>query len=275
MVQEMGMEWRRRLFSDCRSVTDLRYRDWCSSSCLEVRCIFWILFLASWQLSCEARSPFILKLVEIFRGLVAIGECVTFAWIPSHVGVHGSTVVDREARDALDEPVSNCSVPCMYFDPFMAKCILGCLQDSWDQQIHNGLHEVHSLVGGTPCSCGQSWKEQVVLTRCRVGHSRLAHGYLLNNGEQPEGVPCGSGCSLEHVLLDCVDVVDVRQNFYSINSLYDLFTQFWSFWEKFIYMQKCSLVSCVLDAWFYLLMFLLFVYIVWLFCRQVCFVFYF
>jgi hypothetical protein len=130
MVQGMGMEWRRRLFSDCRSVTDLRYRDWCSSSCLEVRCIFWILFLASWQLSCEARSPFILKLVEIFRGLVAIGECVTFAWIPSHVGVHGSTVVDREARDALDEPVSNCSVPCMYFDPFMAKCILGCLQDS-------------------------------------------------------------------------------------------------------------------------------------------------
>lgn len=98
------------------------------------------------------------------------------------MGVHGSTVVDQEARDALDEPVSNCSVPCTYFDPFMAKCILGCLQDSWDQQIHNGLYEVHSLVGWTPCSCGQSWKEQVVLTRCRVGHSRLAHGYLLNNG---------------------------------------------------------------------------------------------
>jgi len=62
----------------------------------------------------------------------------------------------------------------------------------------------------------------VVLTRCRVGHSRLARGYLLNNGERLECVPCGSGCSLEHVLLDCVDV---RQTFYSINSLYDLFTR--------------------------------------------------
>lgn len=27
MVQGMGMEWRRRLFSDGRSVTDLQYRD--------------------------------------------------------------------------------------------------------------------------------------------------------------------------------------------------------------------------------------------------------
>jgi hypothetical protein len=47
---------------------------------------------------------------------------------------------------------------------------------SWDQQIHNKLQEIHySLVGKTPCSYGQNPKEQVDLTRCRIGHSRLRH----------------------------------------------------------------------------------------------------
>jgi hypothetical protein len=50
--------------------------------------------------------------------------------------------------------------------------------DCWDQQIHNLLHELHCIVGKTPCSYGQNPKEQVVLTRCRIGHRRLTHSYL-------------------------------------------------------------------------------------------------
>jgi hypothetical protein len=97
-------------------------------------------------------------------------------------------------------------------------------QDSWDQQIHNKLHEIHSLVCKTPCSYGQNQKEQVVLTRCRIGHGRLTHSYLLNNEERPECIPCNSKFSLRHVLIDCVDVADVRQTFHNVNSLYNLFT---------------------------------------------------
>ena len=35
---------------------------------------------------------------------------------------------------------------------------------------------------------------------------------------------CNSNYSLRHVLIDCIDVVDVRQTFYNVNSLYNLFT---------------------------------------------------
>jgi hypothetical protein len=55
-------------------------------------------------------------------------------------------------------------------------------------------------------SYGQSRKEQVVLTRCRIGHSRLTRSYLLNNEERPECIPCNSNFSLKYVLIDCVDV---------------------------------------------------------------------
>jgi hypothetical protein len=120
--------------------------------------------------SCKTQNPFILKIVEIYKSLVAIGKHIIFTWIPSPIGIHGNTVVDQEAKNGLDDPVSNCSIPHTDFKPFITKYILKRWQDSWDQQIHNKLHEIHSLVGKTPCSSGQHRKEQVVLTRCRIGH---------------------------------------------------------------------------------------------------------
>ena len=174
--------------------------------------------------SCKTQIPFILKIVEIYKSLVAIGKHVIFTWIPSHIGIHGNTVFDQEAKNTLDDPVSNCSIPYTDIKPFIVKYISERWQDSWDQQIHSTLHEMHSLVGKTPCSYGQNRNEQVVLTRCRIGHSRLTHSYLLNNEERPECIPCNSNFSLKHVLIDCMDVADVRQTFYNANSLSNLFT---------------------------------------------------
>jgi len=48
------------------------------------------------------------------------------------------------------------------------KYILKRWQDSWDYQLQNKLHEIHSLDGKTPCSFSQNWKEQIVLTRYRI-----------------------------------------------------------------------------------------------------------
>jgi hypothetical protein len=163
--------------------------------------------------SCKTQNPFILKIVEIYKSLVAIGKHVIFTCIHSHIGIHWNTVVNQEAKSALDDPVSNSSIPYTYFK-----------QDGWDLQIHNKLHEIHSLVGKTPCSYGKNRKEEVVLTRCGIGHSRLTHSYLLNNEERPKCIPCNSNFSLKHVLIDCVDVADVRQTFYNVNGLSNLFT---------------------------------------------------
>ena len=47
--------------------------------------------------------------------------------------------------------------------------------------------------------------------------------YPLNDEDRPECISCNSSYSLKHVLLHCVDVVDIRQTFYNVNNLYDLF----------------------------------------------------
>jgi hypothetical protein len=202
--------------------------------------------------SCKIQNPFILKIAKIYKSLVAIGTHVIFTWIPSHIGFHGNTVVDREVKNALDDLVSNCSIPYTDFKPFIMKYILKRRQDSRDQQIHNRLHEMHSIVGNTPCSYGHNRKEQVVLTRCRIRHGRLTHSYLLNNEERPECIPCNSNYSIKHVLIDCVDVADVRQNFYNVNTSYDLFTNVADntilnfFLKKLIYILKYNYINIFL-----------------------------
>jgi hypothetical protein len=100
--------------------------------------------------SCKTQNPFILKIVEIYKSLLVIGKHVIFTWIPSHIGIHGNTFVDQEAKNALDDPVSNCSIPYTDFKPLIMTYILKRWQDCWDQQIYNKLHEMHSLVGKTP-----------------------------------------------------------------------------------------------------------------------------
>jgi hypothetical protein len=41
--------------------------------------------------SCKTQNPFILKIVEIYKSLVAICKHAIFTWIPSHIGIHGNT----------------------------------------------------------------------------------------------------------------------------------------------------------------------------------------
>jgi len=61
------------------------------------------------------------------------------------------------------------------------------------------------------------------LTRCRIRHSRLTHSYLLHNEERPECILCNSNCSLKHILIGCVDIADIRQTFYDVNTISYLF----------------------------------------------------
>ena len=66
---------------------------------------------------------------------------------------------------------------------------LKCCQDSWDQHIHEKLHEMHNLVGKTLCSYGWNCREKAGLTVYHIVLSRLTHSCLLNNDEITPTIP--------------------------------------------------------------------------------------
>ena len=67
-------------------------------------------------------------------------------------------------------------------------------------------------------------KEYIILTRLRIGHSRLTHKQYLLNEEFPECIPCDCPLTIKHVLIECVDTADIRRQYFNCSDLKTLFS---------------------------------------------------
>jgi len=63
----------------------------------------------------------------------------------------------------------------------------------------------------------------VIINRLRISHTCLTHSYLLSGHDQPTCSTCGHPLTVCHILLDCIDLQDVRQRHFSVTCLRDLF----------------------------------------------------
>ena len=62
------------------------------------------------------------------------------------------------------------------------------------------------LVSEWPLGCRRSRKEEVVLSRLRIGHTYFSHSYILRRKNPPECTACQEVYSVRHVLINCIDL---------------------------------------------------------------------
>ena len=89
--------------------------------------------------------------------------------------------------------------------------------------VNNKLHAIYQTVGTAGHNKGLSRHESVIINRLRIGHTRFTHSYLLSGDDQPTCSTCGHPLTVRHILLDCVDLQDVRRKHFSVTSFRDLF----------------------------------------------------
>ena len=63
-------------------------------------------------------------------------------------------------------------------------------------------------------------RRDVILTRLRIGHSRLTHKHYLLGGDFPECIPCDCRLTIKHVLIECIDTADIRKQ-YDLKTLFN------------------------------------------------------
>ena len=68
-----------------------------------------------------------------------------------------------------------------------------------------------------------SRRDEVVLTRLHVGHSFLTHSFYFKGEDSPMCFACDEVLSVEHVLLHCADLIDVRHKHFTSHSMKQLF----------------------------------------------------
>ena len=67
-----------------------------------------------------------------------------------------------------------------------------------------------------------SRRDSVLLNRLRIGHTSLTHSFLLSGDDLPECGTCQCLLTVKHILVECVDLNDVRNKRFVASSIKDL-----------------------------------------------------
>jgi len=66
-------------------------------------------------------------------------------------------------------------------------------------------------------------RDSVLLNRLHIGHTHLTHSYLLSGDDLPECGTCQWPLTVKCILVECVDLKDVRNKHFVPSSIKDLF----------------------------------------------------
>ena len=105
--------------------------------------------------------------------------------------------------------------------PTISSYIKSLWQHEWDENLNSKLHKVIPFLRGPPHTHAGGWRDQVVLSYYRIGHSWLTHAFLLNGELPPQWIGCQSPLTLKRILLNCVDLMALHDLFIKVkqNSL--------------------------------------------------------
>ena len=92
-----------------------------------------------------------------------------------------------------------------------------------DKNIHNKLFQIKPILGEWRPAFRKSRREQVAITRLRIGHSRLTHSFLLRQEQQRQCSTCKTPCIIKHILFECKVFNITRKRYFQIRNMKNLF----------------------------------------------------
>ena len=169
-------------------------------------------------------NEMILNILKAYNQLADCGKRIAFCWVPSHVGIRGNEKADVAAKASLSlSTIASCKIPAKSFYTFANKLYMQRWQTHWDEQTNNKLRLVNPAVGKVYKYRGLSRREQTIITRLRIGHTRLTHSYLMSRDNQPECAACKCQLTVKHLLLECSDFSGARLKHFTCSSMKELF----------------------------------------------------
>ena len=79
------------------------------------------------------------------------------------------------------------------------KGIEGQLQKEWDLQLQNKLHQIKPTLGKWETASRKNRREEIILARLRIGHSKLTHNHLFLKQPSPKCNECNTKLTTSHI----------------------------------------------------------------------------
>ncbi|XP_060868680.1 uncharacterized protein LOC132943669 [Metopolophium dirhodum] len=138
---------------------------------------------------------------------------IKIIWIPSYTNISGNERADALAKEAT---VSQNATPCQVYSitdikQIIKKIIFNIWQNEW-KTSNTKLNEIKNHILPWPNNT-LTRKEEVVINRLRIGHTRLTHAFLMKKEDPPMCPTCNDPMTVKHILTDCRKYELQRQKF--------------------------------------------------------------
>ena len=156
--------------------------------------------------------PIVQEIHSLLLTLARKGFNISFLWVPGHVGITGNERADASAKEALsDVEYASPLVPYEDLRASLRNSVLEKWRESWRTLDNCKLRGIKGVTSAWPSSSRVNRREEVVITRLRIGHCPLTHAYLFTEEkEPPQCEDCRCPLSIRHILIDCAKYRDAR-----------------------------------------------------------------
>ncbi|XP_073980244.1 uncharacterized protein [Rhodnius prolixus] len=137
---------------------------------------------------------------------------VCFIWIPGHSGIQGNIHADLAAKEAASMTANiERSMP-VDISRVAKEYVKRSWQREWMSVTDNKLRVIKEPVHAWDSAYRSIRREEVVVARLRIGHTRLTHGYLMCGEPTPLCNACNSCLSVQHVIAECPSYEQARRS---------------------------------------------------------------
>ena len=176
-------------------------------------------------------NPLVVEVLDEIQELISrFDKIIQFCWVPSHVGITGNVKADKAANEGrAKEENTSLLIPSSDLIPLVRNFIRDKWQQRWEYKDSIRLIKLKEIM---PIivpfhTLGLLRREEVVIHRIRIGHTRLTHGYLMENKPIPNCPFCDNiPISIKHILIECVDLNNIRSRYHDATDLEELFDSF-------------------------------------------------
>lgn len=132
---------------------------------------------------------------------LALANNVVFCWLPGHSGIHGNVEADRLAGVGRELNPEDVSIPSQDAVRWTKRKIRDCWNQNWFNSRNFALRPIKPTT--LPWPDNKNPKYRRIISRLRIGHTRLTHSYRLDRIDPPNCTTCNVPLSIHHILIDC------------------------------------------------------------------------
>ena len=149
--------------------------------------------------------PCIISIQDCIHRLTGMGWTIIVAWIPGHCNIYGNEVADANAKLAVGmNGVYDIQLGPKEYYPVVRTHIRDLFNRIWTAYNPNStLRSIKDCVGSWMSSQRRNRREEIVLCRLRLGHTRYTHSYLMDRTPRPDCEQCRCPLTTQHILTEC------------------------------------------------------------------------